>query len=92
LGDCLLWAVYWAVTYLAQILRLLFPGKRKCIYFDKKGLCYILGDFLANSSGHPAPDFSFVRLSQEKKRGRKKNPVGRISWLELKFSAHPTFC
>jgi hypothetical protein len=31
-----------------------FHGKKFCIDFDKNGLGYILGDFFANSSGHPA--------------------------------------
>jgi hypothetical protein len=48
-----LWTVF-LITETAHIVGLLFPQLRVCTYFGKKGLGYILGDFTANSSGHPA--------------------------------------
>jgi hypothetical protein len=42
---------YWAMVYLRQVV-LIFSYFLRC--FDQNGLGYILGDALANSSGHPA--------------------------------------
>jgi hypothetical protein len=40
------------ITEIAHILGLLFPRLGFCKNLAKNGLCYILGDFFANSFGH----------------------------------------
>jgi hypothetical protein len=42
------------ITDVAQFLGYVFPLYELCIRLDKNGLGYILGDFVINSSGHPA--------------------------------------
>jgi hypothetical protein len=41
---------------MAHFSGLHFPRLKFCINFDINVLGYVLGDFFANSSGHPDPD------------------------------------
>jgi hypothetical protein len=50
LGDYWLWSFFSKITELAHILGQLFSAEKSV---NKNGLGYILGDFFANSSGHP---------------------------------------
>jgi hypothetical protein len=51
--------IFWKMTEIAHNFGILFPNFRLCINFDKNGLGYILGDFFANSSGHPVQRWTF---------------------------------
>jgi hypothetical protein len=53
LDDCFLWAVCEKVQKKPKYFICLFPWKKLCIKFDKKGLGYILGNIFKTSSGHP---------------------------------------
>jgi hypothetical protein len=46
---------------LTQFLATFSLGKNECINFDKNGLCYYLGDFVTNSSGHPGGEADVSR-------------------------------
>jgi hypothetical protein len=47
------------------MIMLLLYAIKICIHFDKNGLCYILGDFFTNSSGHPVCIFERKELDIE---------------------------
>jgi hypothetical protein len=51
-----------------------------CISFDQKTLGYNLGEFLTNSSGHPAGSLDF---QNEGTLEWEKNPECRIKWSQL---------
>jgi hypothetical protein len=53
------------ITDVAQMIMLLLYAIKICIHFDKNGLCYILGDFFTNSSGHPVCIFERKELDIE---------------------------
>jgi hypothetical protein len=61
MGDCLLWVGFRKIINVAKLFWLLFYFKIRVLFFTKNGFFDILGDFLANPSGHPAsrPLFDF---------------------------------
>jgi hypothetical protein len=58
-----LWAIFWKITDEAHIFVILAPSLSWCVNRDKNVLGYILGDFLASSSGHPVSEQDYANKS-----------------------------
>jgi hypothetical protein len=89
MGDCLLWVGFGKLQMKLNFFANFYDYKiRVLIFMYKNGLGCILGDFLASSSGHPAPHrfrdrqffhFFFTVLVNENKDGDVASFVASLS-------------
>jgi hypothetical protein len=69
LGDCFLWAVFLNTKISPNFLLHFAVEKMYTLILRKVGLDHILGDFLTNSSGHPAENAKRASVQIEPESG-----------------------